>query len=322
MPRRVQFKVLVPVTLLAIAAALVVLAMLPERWWRAPPEPPRPLGMELIAVDRTGRAKPTSGMSVGRDGFGTILTAPARQLAPARKEPAAQEPMLTAAPPVPAEVAGLVRVLARLTPELPSDELVMRTLDVPPRGFGTIVLRDGCLRLAGPGEPHVVLPSFAKLYVDKEGFLSIGTPASGSEMNPRVGEPAWWEGDSRWPLDATMVARIRAVCGPGPAKQIGFAQSVAASQAAADGAAARNIVNRYGLPWTDAIAAARSCRKRLVENSSSGMDPLKMIENLCGSTPPSPVSDPRSCQSGTIFGGGLCRTPAGYIRPIPNFRRH
>lgn len=57
MRRRVQFKLLVPVTMLAIAAALTVLAMLPERWWRAPPEPPKPLGIDLIEGERTESAR-------------------------------------------------------------------------------------------------------------------------------------------------------------------------------------------------------------------------------------------------------------------------
>ena len=47
------------------------------------------------------------GMSVGRDGSGTISTAPARRLVPPRQEPAVHEPMLTPDPPVPAQVAGV-----------------------------------------------------------------------------------------------------------------------------------------------------------------------------------------------------------------------
>lgn len=319
MRRRAHFKVLVPVALLAIAAALIVLALVPERWWRAPPEPPRPMRIELIEAARSGRAQPTSGMSIGQGGSGTILTAPGRQLVPSGQEPIVEEPMVTVEPPIPAEVAGLVRVLSRLKAELPSNELILTTMEMPPRHFGTIVLREGCLRLAGPGEPHVVLPPMATLYVDNEGYLAVKMPASGAAMNPRVGEPAWWEGHSRRPLAASGVALIRAKCGRGPVRQVGFAQRVTSSQEAADGAAARNIVNTYGLPWTSALAAVRSCRMRLAQNDGSGMDPSKMIENPCGSTPPRPVADPRSCPAGTSFRGGLCRTPEGYIRPIPMF---
>lgn len=258
-------------------------------------------------------------MSVGRGGFGTIPSAPASQPVVPEQQSAAQEPMLTAEPPVPPQVAGLVRLLARLTPEPLSQEPILTTLEMPPRHFGTIVLRNGCLRLARAGEPHVVLPSFTKLYVDDYGFLKISTPASSAEMNPRVGEPAWWDGDGRRPLDAGALARIRAKCGRGPMTLVGHAQSVAASQAAADGAAARNLVNTYGLPWTSALAAARACRMRLAQNSGSAIDALKMVETPCGSTPPSPVVDPRSCPPGTSLTGAVCRTPAGHIRPIPTF---
>ncbi len=313
---RVQFiMLLVAVAVLVIAAALAVLSMLPQKWLEAPPERPTPLAVELIEPGRTGLARPTRGMVVGRGGFGTILSAPGRQLVPSSQQPAAGEPTLAAEPPVAAQVAALVRLLARLATVPASKKLIISTLEEPPRHFGTITLRDGCLKLAEAGEPHAILPQGTKLYIDDDGYLTAGVIANGTATNPRLGEPSWWTGGTRLRVDTTAVARIRAKCGPGAARLIGPAQSVAASQAAADGAAARNLVNMYGVPWTTALAQVRNCRKKLAQNS--GIDPLKMIENLCGSTPPSPVADPRSCPSGTSFSGGLCRTPAGHIRPIP-----
>jgi hypothetical protein len=212
-------------------------------------------------------------------------------------------------------VGGLVRLLARLAPMPPSDQLVVTTAEEPAPYFGTIFLRDGCLRLAEPGEPHVILPAGTKLYIDDEGFLTAGVIANGTATNPRLGEPAWWSGGDRLRVEAAAVERIVAKCGPGAARLIGLAQSVAASQAAADGAAARNLVSMYDLPWTTALTRARACRTRLARNS--GIDPAKMLQNPCGSTPPSPVADPSLCPVGTSFIGSLCRTPTGHIRPIP-----
>lgn len=312
-----KFQPLVPVTLLAIAAMLVVLAMLPDRWFEGPPEPPEPIAVDLLEPKRTSTARPTIGMSIGAGGFGTIATAPARRLAPSRQQPATVASTLTGAPAVPQQVSGLVRLLARVTPVVPSRARTLHTLAIPPRQFGRIMLRDGCLRLDEPGEPHVVLPSFARLYIDEDGFLTISAPANSAETNPRIGEPASWEGDDRRPLEAGAAARIRARCGPGAVRLVGHAQSVAAGQAAADGTAARNLVDMYGLPWASALAATRRCRVQLARNG--GIDPLKMIETPCGSTPPRRVADPRSCPPGTRFRGGLCRTPEGHVRPVPAF---
>ncbi len=305
----------VVVALLAGSAILALLSLLPRQWLEAPPEPPKPLAVELIEPGRTGLARPTRGMSIGRGGFGTILSAPGRLLIPSLSPPAFGEPTLADEPPVAEEVAGLVRLLARLAPMPPSDRLVNFNAEEPSPQFGTIILRDGCLKLAGPGEPHAVLPAGTKLHLDDDGYLTAGIIANGAATNPRLGEPAWWPGEIRLPADATAVARIQAKCGPGAVRIVGLAQSVSASQAAADGAAARNLVDMYGLPWAAALSRVRTCRTRLAQDS--GIGPLKMIDNRCGSTPPSPVADPRSCPAGTSLTGGLCRTPTGHIRPVP-----
>jgi len=313
---RVQFvMMLVVVALLATSAGLAVLSMLPRKWFEAPPEPPRPLAVELIEPAATTLTRPTRGMTIGSDGFGTVLSAPERRLDPSPSPLPAGEPTLAAEPPVAAKVAGFVRLLARLAPVPPSNQLVNFSLEEPAPHFGTIILRDGCLKLAEPGEPHAILPAGAKLYIDDEGFLTAGLIANGTATNPRLGEPAWWTGGTRLRVDPAAVARVRSKCGPGAARIIGPGQSVAAGQGAADGAAARNLVNMYGLPWRTALTRVRDCRGRLAQNS--GIDPLKMIENPCGSTPPSPVADPRSCPAGTSLRGGLCRTPSGHVRPIP-----
>jgi hypothetical protein len=315
LPKVQSLRPIVPVALLLVAGTLAIVSILPRSWFETPPEPPRPLAVELFEPVSVPLARPTRGMSIGRGGFGTILSAPARRLVPSPSHPILGEPALATEPPVAAQVGGLARLLARLAPMPPSNQLIVTTSEEPAPRFGTIILRDGCLRLAEPGEPLAILPAGTKLYIDAEGFLTAGVIANGAATNPRLGEPAWWPGEDRRQVDSTAVERIRSKCGPGAARLIGPAQSLAASQAAADGAAARNLVSMYGLPWTTALTQVRTCRERLAQNS--GIDPLKMIHNPCGSTPPSPVADAGSCPAGTSFAGGLCRTSAGHIRPVP-----
>jgi hypothetical protein len=312
---RVQSVMLVLiVALLATAAALAVLSMLPRRWPESPREAPALLAVELIEPARTASARPSKAMFIGIGGFGTIVSAPPRSLDPPREQLASRETALAAEPPIAAQVAGFVRLLSRVAPMSPSDQLATFNLDEPSREFGTVILRDGCLRMAEAGEPHAVFPAGTWLYIDDAGYLTAGVMANAMATNPRLGERAWW---SVLPgrVDAAAFGRIRAKCGPGAVRLIGLPQSVSASQAAADGVAAGNLVTMYGLPWGTALPQVRECRARLARNS--GIDPLKMIENPCGSTPPSPVADPRACPPGTNLSGGLCRTPSGYIRPIP-----
>jgi hypothetical protein len=304
------------VALLAGSAVLVGLSIFPRKSTGASP-PREPLAVELIEPKRGDAAQPPRGLEIDKSGFGTLLGAPARPLL-ASAEPDPPGPStLTNAPAVGASVSGFVRLLARLGPVPPSTGLQTHNLDIPPSLFGTIILRNGCLKLSAPGEPHVVVPAGTKLYLDSDGYLTLGVLANGEATNPRLGEPAWWTEGFERSMEAGALERIRAICGPGPVKVVGLAQSVSASQAAADGHAARNIVNMYGLPWKAALEKVRSCRKRLAEGRQ--VEPERMIENPCGSTPPSPVADPRSCPAGTTFRGSLCRTPEGHIRPIPQF---
>ena len=217
------------IALLGGSAVWILLSLLPGRWLAAPPVPPKPLAVELIVPARTALALPTRGMSIGRGGFGTILSAEARLLDPHSPPSAFGERTRAAEPPVATEVSRFVRLLARLAPSPPSDQLVNFNAEEPSPQFGTIILRDGCLKLAEAGEPHVIVPPGTGLHVDKEGFLTIAIPSNAAATNPRLGEAAWWPGGIRLPIAATSVTRIRAKCGPGAVRVVGPAQSVSAS---------------------------------------------------------------------------------------------
>lgn len=317
--RRDRGAILLALALIAITVALVALAALPRDWFQPPVKAPRPPPVEFIAPDGATAPTPTKAMSVGPEGFGTILSAPPRELQPTA-ELIGPSPQLFAsnAPAIAPALGGLLRLVARIAPVPPSDQLVNFNPEAPGRDVARIILRDGCLRVAAPGEPHLILPAGTRLYVDEQGFLSLGI-VSNSRANPRVGELAWWEGFPQPPVSPAVAARIRAQCGPGRVRFLTLAQSVSATQALSDAAAAKTFADRYGAPWRDALRSIQRCRAQMTKNlpsSPSGEPPL-LIENMCGSTPPSPVADPRSCPPGTSFSGGLCRTPEGYVRPVP-----
>lgn len=315
MTRRVPFvMLLVAAALLAIGVVSTLRFMFPPHRRNGLPDQQTPVAVELIEPGRASHSRPTRGMLIGHEGFGTILSAPERRLLrSARRQPAVAS-NAAVLPPVAARLAGLVRLVARVAPGSSYDRQALRILEIS-RRFGTIILRDGCLRLAESGEPHVILPEGSKLYVDTNGFLTVGATANDMDTDARLGEPAWWEEQTRSRVGPGAIASIRARCGPGGAILIGSAQSVSATRDAGDEAAARIVVDRYGLDPATALAKVRHCRARLAR--SSGIDPRTMIDNPCGSTPPSPVGDPSKCPAGTSLRGGLCRTSAGHIRPIP-----
>lgn len=306
--------ILLVLAIMAITVVLAILAAAPSGWLQEKPRARPPLPLDLIEPATTA-GRPARGMTVGPHGYGTLLSAPPRRVEPSPDLPRPPEEMLPAAPAIAADVAGTVRLLARLAPIPSSDELIVTTLEAPPRRFSKVILRDGCLRLAEPGEPHAVFPAGTRLYVDDQGFLTIGALANGDSVNPRVGELLWWEDRQPPQLDPAAVPRIRERCGPGAVKFVGLVQSVAASRALADALAATNFAKRYGVPWNEALRRVRTCRAAMGRNLPDGG--ARMIDNMCGSTPPSPVVDPQSCPPGTSLSGGLCRTPEGYIRPIP-----
>lgn len=216
-------------------------------------------------------------------------------------------------PAIDAALGGTIRLIARALPMEVRNELV--TVEgMPPRHFATILVRDGCLRLDWRDAPLVVLPPGARLVRDRDGDAAIvyaEAPAA------KVGEPIWWEGRTVRLGSDEVLSQLRARCGPGSPVYVGLVQSVAASQAGADRAAARNFAERYGVPPEEALKRVQACRAGI--DLGPGGDPSRMIDNPCGMVPPPPVEDPRDCPPGTSLSGGLCRTPEGFVRPIPGF---
>jgi hypothetical protein len=125
-------------------------------------------------------------------------------------------------PPVSAEAAKLVKMFPQLK---------HRTLGgTRELGYGTIVLRDGCLRFDRPGDddPFVLFTAEAGLGMDEKGRLAFINRETGK---PRalVGEPLALSGGAGGNVtDPEITGPITAACGPGKVAYSGFFESRAA----------------------------------------------------------------------------------------------
>ena len=85
--------------------------------------------------------------------------------------------------------------------------------------YGTLVLRDGCLRLqwgnSEPGKEQLaVFSPDLKAFVDAEGYLAIGSPSRYASGPFRVGEPII-RGFAPPVSDAAVEQAVRHACGEG-----------------------------------------------------------------------------------------------------------
>jgi hypothetical protein len=211
---------------------------------------------------------------------------------------------------------GGLRALFRLVPP-PQEELdQLRVTNLDRRyGSGRLIIVDGCFRLDGPRGPIAILQPGTILGL-RDGYLMAGPPGLPPELSARVGEHVFWEGDTIRNFEAGSLQRVRQYCGPGEVQSV-RPESATVQQARNDGFAASNFADRYGVPWPEALRRVRRCRERLQQTLPGGADAPPMVDNVCGSTPPSPVMDPNSCPPGTSLTGGICRTAEGHIRPVP-----
>lgn len=215
--------------------------------------------------------------------------------------------------PLSPEVARLVRIFPR------DDRPVGMVNSI--NSTAKIVLRDGCFRasvdLRGgdggeasrPVDALVLLPLGARLDVDAQGYLAFGSDAPGYA---RVGETVIFPGSINEVTAPELVEPIRRACGPGPVVRITALRSAAAVSAQGtvqeNANALRSFRESYGL----SAAAARTALERCKANSGA---------NVCHQTPPRPVASQAECPSGTRLFHGLCRTPEGYTRPLPDWLR-
>ena len=95
-------------------------------------------------------------------------------------------------------------------------------------GMGTVVLKDGCFRMADdngrPGEQLVLFGRDSQLGIDSEGYLAV-SDAGGGERRYRIGEPGAWGGPNGVDEDSEDVRRLREACGNDPIVNIAEPQS-------------------------------------------------------------------------------------------------
>ena len=188
-----------------------------------------------------------------------------------------------------------------------------------------LVLKDGCFRAADRDDALVLFDIEARLFVDGEGYLSVGT--TGRPEAARVGERVEFAGSIGPAESPNMVRRIHAACGPGKVIKLNPLASAAASraQSALDQKvrAIRLLSESYGLSeaqarraidWLDARERARP-PQRLPDGTAMPRPPGWATVTA----PPRPVESDADCPAGSSLSFGMCRTPDGHLRPIPDW---
>lgn len=203
--------------------------------------------------------------------------------------------------PLPPHIAPLVRIFARY--DRPLGAVPDTSRIVKP------VLRDGCFRLADMDDAHVLFPLGTRLFVDRDGYLAFGGKEAPGYA--RVGEKVEFHGVPTEITAPELVAPIQAECGAGKVMMINTPTSAAAvgAQGVVDtnAEAERHFRENYGLSAAVARKAVERC-KAVQGHAACFISP-----------PPPPPPGPIACPVGTKEMHGYCRTPDGYIRPLPKW---
>jgi hypothetical protein len=203
--------------------------------------------------------------------------------------------------PLPSEIASLVRIFPRY--DRPLGPVPDISTTVKP------VLVDGCFRLADRDNALVLFPLGARLFIDREGYLAFGEREVPGYA--RVGESVEFHGTTREETAPELVNPIRAACGPGQVLMINGMKSAAAAGAQNvvddNAGSVRHFRSNYGL--SEAVARKAVERCKAVQRRAA-----------CLISPPSPPPPGElTCPPGTKATHGMCRTPEGYLRPLPKW---
>jgi hypothetical protein len=211
----------------------------------------------------------------------------------------AQQSATLANAPLPRGIAPLVRIFPR------SDRPTGMLNSIDSRA--KIVLHGGCFRASDHGDALVLFPMGANLFIDSAGYLAFG--AAEAPGYARVGEKIVTPGTIAEVTAPELVGPINAACGQGKVVAIHGMRSAAADNAQSalsdNAQSLRQLREMYGLSQTGAQAALEACKA----NFGGGR---------CMLSPPPPMSADQ-CPSGTKLSFGLCRTPAGHVRPLPKW---
>ena len=187
-----------------------------------------------------------------------------------------------------------------------------------------VVLKDGCFRAADREDALVLFPFGAQLFVDSANYLAFGSAET--PRYARVGEVVTFMGSVHEVDVPELVNPIHAACGPGKVIKVEGLQSASAQDrqdAVDDNAnALRRLQNSYGLDEAQARRAMawldrRQEANRQVTEDGIALPPITAAMTI--DTPPRPVMNASECPAGTSLVSGLCRTPEGYLRPLPEW---
>lgn len=203
--------------------------------------------------------------------------------------------------PLPPAIARLVRIFPR--DDRPTG--IVNDINSTVR----IALRDGCFRATDQGGALVLFALGARLFVDHDGYLSFGEETSGYA---RVGETVVFHGSVGEVTAPALVDPIHSACGAGQVIKVNALRSAATEHAQAavtvNDNTLREFRTSYGLSATAAKRALERCK-------------VRAVSNFCPISPPAPPAHPTNCPAGTRLSFGICRSPEGYIRPLPAWLR-
>lgn len=257
----------------------------------------------LALVERKGVTIPSSVSLV----FGAAPVVPL--VAPPRQA--------TSDPALPLKIARLLRIF-------PRDDRVPETLNSIESQV-KVVLRDGCFRAPAHDDALVLFPFGASLFLDRDGYLAYGR--SEAPGYARVGEAVSFMGSVNEVTNAVLTGPIHQACGRGRVIKVEGLQSAAArnaQQASDDRAnALRSLQRRYGLSAAQAAGALAFLeRRQAAQPQQVGSDGTRyppVPAAYMVDAPPLPVMNQSECPAGTTLSSGLCRTPEGYVRPLPEW---
>lgn len=187
-----------------------------------------------------------------------------------------------------------------------------------------VVLQNGCFRAADRDEALVLFPFGARLFVDEQNYLAFGRGEIPGYA--RVGETIAFMGSVNEVTEPVLVEPIHAACGPGKVIKVEGLESAAArgrqDLSDAEINALRSLQSRYGLDEAQARRAYSWLERRQanrVPPDGNGNRLPPITASMIISSPPRPVLNPADCPRGSTLSLGLCRTPEGYLRPLPEW---
>lgn len=223
----------------------------------------------------------------------------------------------TVQPEMPPEVARLIRIFPRNDrPDGMHNAINSRA---------KIVLRDGCFRLADRGDALALFPLGAQLFVDTQGYLAFGSQTQ--QGYARVGEVVEFPGSITEVTTPELVDPIHAACGPGKVIKVTALMSASASNAQQritdEYNAVRRLRDEYGLSADQARRAIRFLDERQAtqpsQKTTEGMSLPPVAATDVVLAPPPPPAPNTVCPAGSKISFGLCRTPEGHLRPLPDW---